>query len=80
MRVGEALRLSTAATWITGRLGRQRQASPRTIASYRDTLRLLLCFMQPGLVDPADKGYQASAYARDPVSGQEQAGITEAGQ
>lgn len=36
----------TLESWFTDRLGRQRQASPRTIASYRDTLRLLLCFMQ----------------------------------
>ncbi len=37
---------ATLESWFTDRLGRQRQASPRTIASYRDTLRLLLCFMQ----------------------------------
>jgi site-specific recombinase XerD len=37
---------STLESWFTDRLGRQRQASPRTIASYRDTLRLLVCFMQ----------------------------------
>lgn len=36
----------TLESWFTDRLGRQRQMSPRTIASYRDTLRLLLCFMQ----------------------------------
>src|SRR5216683_7791004 len=36
----------TLESWFTDRLGRQRQASPRTIASYRDTLRLLMCFMQ----------------------------------
>jgi site-specific recombinase XerD len=36
----------TLQSWFTDRLGRQRQASPRTIASYRDTLRLLMCFMQ----------------------------------
>lgn len=30
--------------FFTDRLNRQLQASPRTIASYRDTLRLLLCF------------------------------------
>ena len=36
----------TLESWFTDRLGRQRQASPRTIASYRDTLRLLVCFMQ----------------------------------
>jgi site-specific recombinase XerD len=32
--------------FFTDRLGSQLQASPRTIASYRDTLRLLLCFAQ----------------------------------
>ena len=36
----------TLESWFTDRLGRQRQASPRTVASYRDTLRLLVCFMQ----------------------------------
>src|SRR5258706_12248055 len=36
----------TLESWFTDRLGRQRQASPRTIASYRDTLRLLACYMQ----------------------------------
>ena len=36
----------TLESWFTDRLGRQRQVSPRTIASYRDTLRLLMCFMQ----------------------------------
>jgi site-specific recombinase XerD len=36
----------TLESWFTDRLGRQRQVSPRTIASYRDTLRLLVCFMQ----------------------------------
>jgi len=36
----------TLESWFTDRLGRQRQASPRTIASYRDTLRLLVCYMQ----------------------------------
>ena len=36
----------TLESWFTDRLGRQRQASPRTITSYRDTLRLLVCFMQ----------------------------------
>jgi site-specific recombinase XerD len=37
---------ATLESWFTDRLGRQRQASPRTITSYRDTLRLLLCFIQ----------------------------------
>lgn len=36
----------TLESWFTDRLGRQRQVSPRTIASYRDTLKLLLWFMQ----------------------------------
>jgi site-specific recombinase XerD len=36
----------TLQAWFTDRLTRQLQASPRTIASYRDTLRLLLCFTQ----------------------------------
>lgn len=36
----------TLESWFTDRLGRQRQVSPRTIASYRDTLKLLLCFLQ----------------------------------
>jgi site-specific recombinase XerD len=34
----------TLEAFFTDRLARQLQASPRTIASYRDTLRLLLCF------------------------------------
>lgn len=36
----------TLQAFFTDRLTRQLQASPRTIASYRDTLRLLLCFTQ----------------------------------
>jgi site-specific recombinase XerD len=36
----------TLQAFFTDRLMRQLQASPRTIASYRDTLRLLLCFTQ----------------------------------
>ena len=36
----------TLESWFTDRLGRQRQVSARTIASYRDTLKLLLRFMQ----------------------------------
>lgn len=36
----------TLESWFTDRLGRQRQVSARTITSYRDTLKLLLCFMQ----------------------------------
>lgn len=37
---------ATLESWFTDSLGRQRQVSPRTIASYRDTMRLLLGFMQ----------------------------------
>jgi site-specific recombinase XerD len=36
----------TLQAFFTDRLARQLQASPRTIASYRDTLRLLLCFVK----------------------------------
>jgi site-specific recombinase XerD len=36
----------TLQAFFTERLAKQRQVSPRTVASYRDTLRLLLCFMQ----------------------------------
>lgn len=36
----------TLESWFIDRLGRQRQVSARTITSYRDTLKLLLCFMQ----------------------------------
>jgi site-specific recombinase XerD len=35
----------TLQAFFTDRLARQRQASPRTIAAYRDTLRLLLTFV-----------------------------------
>jgi site-specific recombinase XerD len=37
---------TTLQAFFTDRLTRQLHASPRTIASYRDTLRLLLCFAQ----------------------------------
>ena len=37
---------STMQAFFTERLARQRQASPRTIAAYRDGLRLLLTFVQ----------------------------------
>lgn len=37
---------STLQTFFTDRLARQRQASPRTVAAYRDTFRLLLTFIQ----------------------------------
>jgi site-specific recombinase XerD len=36
----------TLQAFFSDRLTKQLQASPRTIASYRDTLRLLLCFAQ----------------------------------
>lgn len=36
----------TLQAFFTDRMTRQMQASPRTIASYRDTLRLLLCFVE----------------------------------
>ena len=36
----------TLQAFFTDRLTRQLQASPKTIASYRHTLRLLLCFTQ----------------------------------
>ena len=35
---------ATLQVFFTDRLAQQRQASPRTIAAYRDTLRLLLGF------------------------------------
>ena len=35
--------------WFTDRLMRQRQASPNTVACYRDTFRLLLAFVQKQL-------------------------------
>ena len=37
---------STLQTFFTDRLVRQRQASPRTTAAYRDALRLLFGFVQ----------------------------------
>ena len=36
----------TLQLFFTERLARQRQASPRTVASYRNTFRLLLRFVQ----------------------------------
>ena len=36
----------TLQAFFTDRLTKQLHASPRTIASYRDSLRLLLCFAQ----------------------------------
>jgi site-specific recombinase XerD len=50
----------TLQAFFTDRLTRQRQASPQTIAAYRDTWRLLLAFTarrtgrQPGQLDFAD--------------------------
>ena len=50
----------TLQAFFTGRLTRQRHASPQTIAAYRDTWRLLLAFTagrtgrQPGQLDFAD--------------------------
>jgi site-specific recombinase XerD len=45
----------TLQAFFTDRLTKQLHASPRTIASYRDTLRLLLCFAQdrPGTAPSA---------------------------
>ena len=45
----------TLQAFFTDRLTKQLHASPRTIASYRDTLRLLLCFAhdQTGTVPSA---------------------------
>jgi len=37
---------TTVQSYLSDRLIRQQQASPRTISSYRETLRLLLCFVQ----------------------------------
>jgi len=37
---------ATLQSFFTDRLLQQRQASPHTIASYRDSIRLLLCFLQ----------------------------------
>src|SRR5262245_34516049 len=36
----------TLQAFFTSRLARQRQASPETISSYRDTFRLLFCYVQ----------------------------------
>ena len=41
--------------FFTDRLARQRQASPQTIASYRDTMRLLLTFVQQRTGKPPEK-------------------------
>lgn len=42
----------TLQAFFSDRLTRQLQASPRTIASYRDSLRLLLCFVQEATGKP----------------------------
>ncbi len=39
------------------RLIAQRQASPRTVASYRDTFRLFLCYAQAGRVNEMREGH-----------------------
>ena len=50
----------TVQAWFTEHLITQRQASPRTVAAYRDTLRMLLAFAQartgkaPSQLDVAD--------------------------
>ena len=51
---------TTLQTFFTDRLIRQRQASPHTLAAYRDTLRLLLVFvsarrgLEPSKLDIGD--------------------------
>ncbi len=45
----------TLQSFFTDRLARQRRASPHTIASYRDTLRLLLTFLQDRTGKPASQ-------------------------
>jgi len=56
---------ATLQSFFTDRLAKQRQASPHTVASYRDTLRLLLEFMQartgkpPARLDWADLDTEA---------------------
>jgi site-specific recombinase XerC len=42
----------TLQAFFTDRLLTQRQASPRTVAAYRDTLRLLLGFAQQRIGTP----------------------------
>lgn len=52
--------VATLQSFFTDRLARHRQASPHTITAYRDTLRLLLTFLQdrtgvpPSRLDWAD--------------------------
>ncbi len=45
----------TLQAFFTDRLIAQRHASPNTVAAYRDTLRLLLCFAEPQLGREASK-------------------------
>jgi site-specific recombinase XerD len=46
---------ATLQAFFTDRLTQQRQASPRTVAAYRDTLRLLLTFVhQQSATAPAN--------------------------
>jgi site-specific recombinase XerD len=58
---------ATLQSFFTDRLLQQRQASVHTIASYRDTIRLLLCFLQsrtgklPSRLDWSDLDAEAIA-------------------
>ena len=45
----------TLQAFFTDRLARQRQASPHTIAAYRDTLKLLLAFAAQQTGKPASR-------------------------
>ncbi len=45
----------TLQAFFTDRLLAQRQASPRTVTAYRDTLRLLLCFAQQRTTTPPSR-------------------------
>jgi site-specific recombinase XerD len=45
----------TLQAFFTDRLARQRQASPQTIAAYRDTMRLLFTFVQQRTGKPPEK-------------------------
>ena len=47
---------SSLQAWFTDRLIRERNASPHTIASYRDTIRLLLTYRIP---TPRDRAITA---------------------
>ena len=55
----------TLESWFVDGLGRQRRVSAKTVTSYRDTLKLLLCFMQqrtgkaPASLDWADLDHEA---------------------